>query len=212
MKLTINYIENKFELYNQKYFYGLLKKPHFKIKTTKRQLGCLSTKRVMSFNGYMYIYTISISDFYNRNEKQYDNTLIHEMIHLYIAQQNLYDNGAHGRRFKAECARINKDGWELSRTTNTSGWELSEKAKDKVENIDKVYNVITYLNTTRNKYFIFCVAKGNVQLYINHLKQCGYKNINHFKSRDAVFETFPICRNRVRGYWVDKNLEKYVAV
>ena len=29
MELTIEYLNEKFELYNKKYFYGLLKKPYF---------------------------------------------------------------------------------------------------------------------------------------------------------------------------------------
>ena len=56
------------------------------------------------------------------------------MIHLYISQNDIIDNGSHGRRFKAECARINKYGWDLSRTTDISGWKLSEEAQKRLDN------------------------------------------------------------------------------
>ena len=42
MELTIKYMEENFELYNIKYFNGVLKKPHFRIINTRRRLGSMS--------------------------------------------------------------------------------------------------------------------------------------------------------------------------
>lgn len=147
MTLTISYISEKFEKYNNLYFNGSLKTPKFKISNSKRALGTLSISRRLNFyGGYTKEHTISISKYYDRTEKQYDNTLIHEMIHLYISQNDIIDNGSHGRRFKAECARINKYGWDLSRTTDTSGWKLSEEAQKRLDNklSNATYNIIVY--------------------------------------------------------------------
>ena len=210
MTLTISYISEKFEKYNNLYFNGSLKTPKFKISNSKRALGTLSISRRLNFyGGYTKEHTISISKYYDRTEKQYDNTLIHEMIHLYISQNDIIDNGSHGRRFKAECARINKYGWDLSRTTDISGWKLSEEAQKRLDNklSNATYSVIVYqMYDTDNSQFIFRVAKGKELTYYNHLKYtCKAVKVKYFKSNDNIFESLPTCRCRIRGRRIDAN-------
>jgi hypothetical protein len=203
MELTIEYLDKKFDLYNEKYFYGILKKPNFKITNTKIRLGC------MEYRGGNK-YTISISMFYNRNEFWYDNTLIHEMIHLYIEQLKIIDNGSHGKRFKAECERINKDGWKLSRTTDSSQWEISENAK--IRNKSEKSYVIIY-KENENTQFIFRVAKGNTQKYVDFLKNKCNVVCKSFESNDEIFQKLPICRKRFRGkrlYGNEVEFQKYL--
>jgi hypothetical protein len=210
MTLTISYISEKFEKYNNLYFNGSLKTPKFKISNSKRALGTLSISRRLNFyGGYTKEHTISISKYYDRTEKQYDNTLIHEMIHLYISQNDIIDNGSHGRHFKAECARINKYGWDLSRTTDVSGWKLSEEAQKRLDNklSNATYEIIVYqMYDTDNTQFIFKVAKGKALNYYNHLKyKCKAVKVKYFKSNDNIFESLPTCRCRIRGRRIDKN-------
>lgn len=210
MTLTISYISEKFEKYNNLYFNGSLKTPKFKISNSKRALGTLSISRRLNFyGGYTKEHTISISKYYDRTEKQYDNTLIHEMIHLYISQNDIIDNGSHGRRFKAECARINKYGWDLSRTTDISGWKLSEEAQKRLDNklSNATYEIIVYqMYDTDNTQFIFKVAKGKALNYYNLLKyKCKAVKVKYFKSNDNIFEYLPTCRCRIRGRRIDKN-------
>lgn len=210
MTLTIAYISEKFEKYNNLYFNNSLKTPKFKISNSKRALGTLSISRRFNFyGGYTKEHTISISKYYDRTEKQYDNTIIHEMIHLYISQNDIIDNGSHGRRFKAECARINKYGWDLSRTTDISGWKLSEEAQKRLDNklSNATYEIIVYqMYDTDNTQFIFKVAKGKALNYYNHLKyKCKAVKVKYFKSNDNIFESLPTCRCRIRGRRIDKN-------
>ena len=210
MTLTISYISEKFEKYNNLYFNGSLKTPKFKISNSKRALGTLSISRRLNFyGGYTKEHTISISKYYDRTEKQYDNTLIHEMIHLYISQNDIKDNGSHGRRFKAECVRINKYGWDLSRTTDISGWKLSEEAQKRLDDklSNATYEIIVYqMYDTDNTQFIFKVAKGKALNYYNLLKyKCKAVKVKYFKSNDNIFEYLPTCRCRIRGRIIDKN-------
>ena len=172
MVLTIKFIENSFDKYNVLYFNGLLKKPIFKITNSKRRLGSLGTRYLPFKNEY----TLSVSKYYDRTEKQYDNTIIHEMIHLYIDQMGIVDNGSHGRVFKQHCARINQYGWNLSRCTDTSQWELTNESKKREENrLSKIsYNVIVY-KEPQGTQFIFRVAKGKELTYLNHLKSQSLK-------------------------------------
>ena len=210
MKLTISYIESAFNKYNALYFNGVLRRPSFKITNSKCRLGTLAT-RVSPFG--TKVHTLSISKYYDRTEKQYDNTIIHEMIHLYISQMNIIDNGSHGRRFKAECARINKYGWNLSRTTDASDWKLSEEAQkqEKKRLANASYNVIVYKESPHSQ-FILRVSNGNENRYMEHLKKYGYE-VKLFKTNDVVFEKLPCCRNRIRGrrlYGHELEFKKYM--
>ena len=122
---------------------------------------------------------------------------------------NIIDNGSHGRRFKAECARINKYGWDLSRTTDISGWKLSEEAQKRLDNklSNATYEIIVYqMYDTDNTQFIFKVAKGKALNYYNHLKyKCKAVKVKYFKTNDNIFESLPTCRCRIRGRRIDKN-------
>ena len=206
MTLTINYIENAFDKYNALYFNDMLTAPRFRIINSKRNLGTLSIRYDLLGRK---VHTLSVSRYYDRTEKQYDNTIIHEMIHLYISQMNIIDNGSHGRRFKAECARINKYGWDLSRTTDISGWKLSEEAQKRLDNklSNATYEIIVYqMYDTDNTQFIFKVAKGKALNYYNHLKyKCKAVKVKYFKTNDNIFESLPTCRCRIRGRRIDKN-------
>jgi hypothetical protein len=197
MTLTIQYIESAFNKYNVLYFNGLLRKPVFKITNSKNRLGTLAIK-ISPFGAKSH--TLSVSKYYDRTEKQYDNTIIHEMIHLYISQNNIIDNGSHGRRFKAECARINKYGWNLSRTTSTSDWKLSNEATEREEKrlANASYSIIIYKEDSGTQ-FIFRVAKGNENKFYNYLKDRCKLECKLFESNDPIFDKLPSCRSRVRG-------------
>ena len=122
---------------------------------------------------------------------------------------NIYDNGSHGRVFKQHCQRINIDGWDLSRTTDTSSWKLSEEAQKRLDNkLSKAtYSVFVYQKyDTDNTQFIFRVAKGKELTYYNHLKYtCKVAKVKYFNSNDNIFESLPTCRCRIRGRRIDKN-------
>ena len=207
MKLTIDYLENKFLFYNVKYFYGALRIPMFKIISSSNRLGYMRVERERNSDcSISKKYTIAVSKYYDRTEKEYDNTLIHEMIHLYIDQQNIKDTSSHGRIFKQECFRINDDGWDLSRCTDTSKWKLSNEAQKRVERKLKnaSYNVIVY-REPKGTQFIFRVSNGNEQRYYDHLKNRCKLECKMFVSNDPIFDKLPNCRNRIRGHRISEN-------
>ena len=86
MKLTLLYIENSFIKYNEKYFNGELVMPTFEITNSKIVLGQMETKYDMF---YKKRFILRVSKYYDRTEKQYDETIIHEMIHQYISQKSI---------------------------------------------------------------------------------------------------------------------------
>ena len=188
MELTIKYISEAFSKYNAKYFGGELKKPIFKIGKSKTQLGSFSCHQTMLGE----VHTITISKYYDRTPKQYDNTIIHEMIHQYIRQKGLKDSSSHGHLFKQHCARINKDGWDLARTTSTTNWNINKEFV-KVEPMD----ICVYQYNTKAQ-FIFRLAKGKKHLFENFLIRHGIKH-KFMTLTDTRLQELPQCRSRVRG-------------
>lgn len=191
MTITISYLSERFDKYNNLYFGGKLRKPTFRIKHTKCALGSFSP---MDFK-------IEISDYYIRESKDYDNTLIHEMIHLYQCQFKTEDR-SHGKVFKRECARINRYGWSLSRVDHKR-YDINPKYNrlaNMVRKTSTTYNVCYYYCETNNKYFIFVICDSNLERYRDYFKKSNIK-ATFVKSRNSYFESFPKCRSRVRGYY-----------
>lgn len=50
---------------------------------------------------------IQITTFFKMSESQYLSILAHEMIHIFIHQNNIRDNGDHGSKFKAMMKKLN---------------------------------------------------------------------------------------------------------
>lgn len=119
MTLTIDFISSKFSLFNREYFGGVLDMPEFRIVRVKSYLGRYHWK----YGGYgsdgcrlLLESVIYISDRYDRSEFEYCNTLLHEMVHLYIRQKGIRDSRSHhGEVFYSIASRINREGgWRIS--------------------------------------------------------------------------------------------------
>lgn len=193
MELTISFIRESFHKYNKKYFKGELIEPNFSIINTKTILGRFKCRK--SVYGTK-IYTIEISKYYLRNEKQYDNTIIHEMVHQYIKQKGIKDNSSHGYYFKSIAAEINRDGWEIYRCNSMENVDIANENK-------KEYHIFIY-RTRQGKYFLFASAKSSVETYKTFMKIHNYE-YKYFTSHDSMkYGKLTACRSRIMGYYVTK--------
>lgn len=194
MELTICFIRESFHKYNKKYFNSELIEPNFSIINTKTILGRFKVRN--TFYGSKS-YTIEISKYYLRNEKQYNNTIIHEMIHQYIKQKGIKDTSSHGYYFKNIAERINRDGWNISRCNSMEDTDISAENK-------KEYHVFKYIDR-RGKYFLFVSSKSSVDIYINFMKKYKYE-YKYFTSLDSMkYGKLTACRCRIRGYYITKD-------
>lgn len=196
--LTLQFIKENFHKYNNKYFEGTLKEPTFKITSTRRRLGCCKW-RTNYYNER--VFTIEISNFYKRSEKDYCQTLIHEMIHLYIRQNDIADNGKHhGPVFYHWANKINRDGWTISRTDSTEGCDCNVEGKE--------YQVCIYHNVKKDYYFEFVLSPQKVEYYFDLFYYGRLPNIDgyyFFKSKDMKrYSRYNVCRSAIRGYYITK--------
>ena len=108
-ELTVDYLRQAFEHYNDLIFEGKLPLPKLKWSRAKTRLGQMACKRKMSWGRTKYYdFTISVSNYYNLTTEEIDDVLIHEMIHYSIAYTGLKDTSAHGVVFRGLMDKINR--------------------------------------------------------------------------------------------------------
>ena len=197
--LTTTYLEQKFNEFNSVYFKGELNKPTLVIFKSKRLNGQYSWK--YNLKGELIKSVIRISNYYKRSEFDFCNTLIHEMIHLYIRQNNIKDTRPHhGRVFYSIANRINKEGgWDIQRCNSNKGNESNVKQDFVVASFEQ-----------RGRRFVFVINKKKVGYYINRFERYAHYYINPiiFKtSNTKEFSNYCVCRSSVRGFY--KNLDEF---
>ena len=83
--------------------------------------------------------TIAISDKYNFTKTQFNDVLLHEMIHYYLAWTKKDVNLSHGREFKKMMKEINqKFGTNIDIVTNAS---KLERINQKSSFLDKLFSL-----------------------------------------------------------------------
>ena len=113
MKPSIDYIQSRFDAYNARFFGGQL--PHVPIclSHAKGFLGKLTfTRRKQGlFRGYKNEnFVLRINVRIDLPEELIQDTILHEMIHYFIAVNQFKDTSVHGELFRREMARINAEG------------------------------------------------------------------------------------------------------
>ncbi len=110
---TIEYIQTHFDAYNTRFFDGALPPLPIRLSHAKGFLGKLTfTRRKQGlFRGYHnenFVLRINVRIDYP--EELLQDTILHEMIHYYIAVNQWRDTSTHGQLFRREMARINAEG------------------------------------------------------------------------------------------------------
>lgn len=200
MELTIDYLSEMFDSFNKEYFNNGLQKPNFEITHVKSYLGQYDCQKF--WDGSLLWHVIRISDRYDRSEEDVCNTLIHEMIHLYIAQNNIRDTRPHhGKVFYGIADRINKEGgWHIARCNSVDGCGLRN-------NEHKTFYVCCFYIFSKKSYYRFAINKN----YIEYYKSLFNKYLHYYQepiiftsTDDKAYAHYRECRKSVRGYYIDK--------
>ena len=126
-----------------------------------------------------------ISKYYNQTEKQYDETLIHEMIHYYIKYKHIEDTDSHGIEFKKIMNRINSMS-DFNITIYGSSFGLNSEFEN-----DKVYRIMKF-EYNGNVYYAKVSNKFDKYSYSRIIK-----NISFYKTKDNYFSDWKLSRSRV---------------
>lgn len=109
MRPTLDFVQQRFNHFNAMCFEGQLPMVKLRISTARTYLGQLQYQRKRNLFGFTRVtdLTLSISKHYDRPERDIEDTIIHEMIHLYILVNKLRDTSAHGPVFRSIMDSIN---------------------------------------------------------------------------------------------------------
>jgi len=102
MELTVQKIENYFDKFNKSYFNNsLIRNFPCKVSSSRKMGGYIrvtKSLRILAFN---------ISKHYFFDTKDFEDIILHEMIHVYIVQNHLEDDSMHGHIFCKISKEIN---------------------------------------------------------------------------------------------------------
>ena len=110
---TTEYIQGRFNQYNEQFFNGSLPPIPIRLSHAKGFLGKVSfvRKRKGLFSRYENTdFVLRINVRIDLPQEIVDDTILHEMIHYYIAYNQWTDTSTHGRLFRREMERINGEG------------------------------------------------------------------------------------------------------
>ena len=133
MQIDTLWLKANFARFNTQYFDGVLPLPRLRTGRSRTQLGSMSCKRKMSWGRTkLYDFTISLSNYYDQTEHQFQSVLLHEMIHLSIAVSGVKDTSPHGVVFRGMMQHLNRDGWDIQIMTKTRGYTKASTGSDTV--------------------------------------------------------------------------------
>ena len=200
-ELTIDYLRQAFEHYNDLIFEGKLPVPKLKWSRAKTRLGQMACKRKTSWGRIKYYdFTISISNYYKLTKEEIDDVLIHEMIHYSIAYTGLKDTSAHGIVFRGMMDKINRT---FNRHITISVRTRNLQARSVQQPKDYL---ILALKMKDGKYFLSSVnpsAAGKLAISLARTREIAH--YAWYQSQDEYFHSMPRVRS-LRGRQVSKEV------
>lgn len=196
MQIDTLWMKTNFMRFNTQYFDGVLPLPRLRAGRSRTQLGTMSCKRKTSWGRTkLYDFTISLSNYYDQTEHQFQSVLLHEMIHLSIAVSGVKDTSPHGVIFRGLMQRLNRDGWDIQIMTKTRDYT---KAYTGTATVIAQYIVLA-LEMNDGKRFLSSVNPKFVRDINQQLRTIP--QISHyawFTTSDRWFEAMPKVRS-LRG-------------
>lgn len=203
MTATEEYIQGRFEEYNERYFEGRLPSLPIKLSHAKGFLGKVTfTRRKQGlFGGYRNEnFVLRINVRIDLPEELIEDTILHEMIHYYIAVNQWRDTSAHGQLFRREMARINADSRHITITHRLTDEQRAQAVIHKMRAVAVVH---------------FEDGKTGVKVVPNqeqHMRQWSraaerrfpIRTIDWYQTDDDYFAQFPSSM-AMRIYLIEKN-------
>ena len=214
MRPTVEYLQKQFTFLNNQCFEGKLKPVNIVLSNASTFLGrlCFVRKRVWG--------KVRLSDFLIRISVRYDmeesviiDTLLHEMIHYYIASSNIKDTSSHGEVFQKIMNALNaRFGYHLSITHKVvDGTAMAEQKAKEREMKRTAYkrHFIGVAQLHDGNTYVLQAASTRVRMLDRLLRQYyPIKSLQWYGSFSPFWNKYPNCITP-KLYAIDKaDLEK----
>ncbi len=203
---TIPYIEQKFEEFNRLMFDDRLPKLPIVLSSAKSYLGaCVYQKKKSLFGKTTYYnFRLRINKRMDLPEAEIEDIIIHEMIHYYIAYNDIKDTSAHGQVFKKLMNDINERwGRHITLSRKMSADEKEQLCGNKrrphvvaVVHFKNGKTGIKQLPRVHQKIIAFCNALSKVT---------EIASFTLYVSDEPYFNRFPTS-TALKIYFVEKDI------
>lgn len=212
MTLTTDILHTWFRQFNADYFGDELPVPRIALSKARTRLGTMSCRRVRKLLRWTYTdFTIRISTYYECSEREFQETLLHEMIHLYIAYHNLTDTSSHGKVFRQIMQRLNSEhGWNITITSSMRNHKLTPSTPD---NSPTSFLVLAIVLDDGKR--MLSVVNVRSALKVDASARRTHRIADHrwYMSQDPYFRDFTCVRSlRARRVSMDVYNEKTAAM
>lgn len=184
---TLSFVGDTFRRYNAMIFNEALPLPRFTLTRARTFQGKLCYRRRASLKGMVCEdFEMRISTLFDQSAEEWEDVVIHEMIHLHIAHSGIRDTSAHGPAF---ISKMNEINLRHGRHITVSGHATeSQRSADKV--VRAHYLCVARLSDGR--YGVAPVAKTRIfQLWDMLSLVPGVIALRWVGSTDAWFNRFP---------------------
>lgn len=203
---TVEWMANKFKYFNSEFFEGKLQAPKFVVGCDYGQWGYLEyranyNKLTRNITKVLSQPVLKLTNAYDRDEKDVESTLLHEMIHLYVYEvEKTYPVMQHKcSGFIKMANKIKSKGYTIEEKTNKKPTDIPVNSINKQGNSQQGTNIGPNgkqgSNIDPNK------QKTNPNTVNSIIKLNGtldtMLNNNYFKRKDTI-NTVNVLKNQLK--------------
>ena len=205
MQISIDWISSKYNQFNEEIFsklpsllplknttFGSLPLPNFRLTSAKTFLG--QHRKQISQTSRKEIHTLSFSIYHTHlSEKEWEDVLIHEMIHYWQSFFKITDSTPHGKIFRFLMNEINRTfqrNITISvRSSKSSSFNESD-VSFVVSSRIRIHNILT-LKTLSGEQCVVFMQKNKLFEWYDFLLNSGkYYDLHLYRTSDSIFNKF----------------------
>lgn len=204
MRATIAYIQEKFEEFNRLYFKSQLPAIPITLGNAGTYLGvcAFKTKRDSLGHKQHYDFRFRFSTRFDMPEEDLEDTILHEMIHYYIAFNNLKDTSTHGQLFRKMMEDFNaRFGRHI-----TISHRLTEAQRADAEDKRKKLRVVAKVSFKNLRVGIKCLPRIRERIaeYSRLVRRVPEVNtVTLYMTENTFFNRYPTS-SALKVYYIDE--------
>ena len=222
---TVEWMSKYFNKFNKQYFEGKLETPQFIVGCPYGCFGYLEyranyNKLTRKISKVLSQPKLMLTSMYDRKQKDVLNTMLHEMIHLYIySVLKKYPMSQHGGEFTKFANNLNSQGWSISEKNELSKTDKyidpnkqNAATQNNINQNGATQNNVNTNGTTQNTKQNN--VKGQNKKIVNSIIKLNgtldtMLNNNYFKRKDTI-NTVNVLKNQLKME-VPQLTESYIS-
>lgn len=198
---TPDFVSKRFRHFNKEMFGGKLPEVPIVMSRARTRLGQITYCRcsIPLVSDEVFNVKLRISTAFDLSEREWEDVIIHEMIHLCILHNRLHDTSAHGKVFRHLMQQINENYGRNITITHSS--------QEKQNNEGNAYESATQTKSPRGRWHVIAIATFGdgrtglkvlprvepsiLKFYNSVVRDSRITSINLYMCCDPYFEAFP---------------------